>query len=211
MGRKFSDLVGKKYGRLVVIEFVCQNRHGKSMWKCQCECGNTSVVLGTRLTSGHTKSCGCYNADMSKDRVTTHGMSKTRLYSIWKDMLKRCNYENATNYTNYGGKGIRVCDEWYDFERFRDWAIVHGYLDSLTIDRIDNSSGYNPENCRWVDMKVQERNTSRNRVLTFAGETHCMMEWAEKLGINYRTLQNRLNLYGWSIERALTTPVGNRG
>ena len=211
MGRKCSNLVGKKYGRLTVIEFDSQNHRGKSMWKCQCECGNTRVVLGTRLTGGHTKSCGCYNVAAVKDRVTIHGMSNTRLYNIWQGMLKRCNYKKATSYKHYGAKGIKVCEEWQNFESFRDWAVSHGYSDNLTLDRIDNGGNYNPENSRWVDIKTQERNTSRNHFITFRGETHCMAEWSEKLGINYRTLQHRICTYGWSIERALTTPVCNRG
>lgn len=211
MGRKIAELLGKKYGRLTVIEYVGQNHRGKSMWKCRCDCGNTSIVLGTRLTSGQTKSCGCYNTETIKERVTTHGMSKTRLYNIWKGMLKRCYYENSTNYEHYGKKGIRICEEWLNFEGFRDWATTHGYADNLTIDRMDNDSNYSPDNCRWVDMKTQERNTTRNKFITFRGETHCLIEWAEIVGINYRTLQGRIFRYGWSIERALSTPTGNRG
>lgn len=211
MGRKILDLVGEKYGRLMVLEYAHRNPRGKSMWKCRCDCGNTKVVLGTHLTSGHTTSCGCYNEDIIKSRVATHGMSKTRLYNIWRVMRKRCGYENATNYENYGAKGIRVCDEWHDYSKFRDWAMSHGYSDNLTIDRVDNNKGYTPENCRWVDMKTQARNNSRNKLIMFRGETHCMMDWAEILGINYRTLQQRLTTYGWSIEKAFTTPIHHRG
>lgn len=211
MGRKQLDLVGKTYGRLTVLEYAYRNSRGKSMWKCRCKCGKTSIVLGAHLTSGHTKSCGCYSTDATKGRFTTHGMTKTRLYNIWRVMLKRCDYGKATNYKNYGAKGIQVCLEWYDFKKFKEWSIGHGYADDLTIDRIDNNKGYAPENCRWVDMKAQGRNNCRNKCLTFRGETHCLMEWSEIMGINYRTLQNRINLYGWSIERAFTTPVHQKG
>lgn len=211
MGRKTLDLVGKRFGRLTVVEYDSCNQHGKSMWNCRCECGNTCLVRGTRLTSGHTKSCGCYSQDITKVRATTHGLSNTRLYNIWRVMRKRCDYENGANYKHYGAKGIRVCAEWYNFENFRDWAITNGYEDGLTIDRIDNNGNYTPENCRWVDMKAQSRNTSRNKLITFRGETHCMQDWADILGINYRTIQQRINVYGWSAERALTTPIGNNG
>lgn len=211
MGRKIPDLVGKKYGRLTVVEYHGLNKRGKSMWKCLCECGNTSVVLGNRLTNGHTKSCGCYSVELTKDRFTTHGMSNTRLYKIWQGMLKRCNNEKSAMYKHYGKRGIKVCDEWCGFEKFRDWAIHNGYSESLTLDRIDNDGGYSPDNCRWVDMKTQERNTSRNRYITFRGETLCLMEWAEKLNINYRTLQDRICVRGWSIERAFLTPVTKGG
>lgn len=211
MGRKALDLVGKRFGRLTVVAYDSCHPHGKSMWQCRCECGNICVVRGTRLTSGHTKSCGCYSQDITKARVTTHGLSNTRLYNIWRVMRKRCDYENGANYKNYGAKGIRVCEEWYNFENFRDWAITNGYEECLTIDRIDNNGDYTPENCRWVDMKAQSRNTSRNKVITFRGETHCMKDWADILGINYRTIQHRINVYGWSVERAFTAPIGNNG
>ena len=211
MGRKILDLAGKKYGRLMVLEYDGQNHRGKSMWKCLCDCGGTIIVTGAHLTSGHTQSCGCYGAEILKDRVTTHGMTKTRLYNIWQGMLKRCYYKGATSYRHYGDKGIVVCEKWHDFETFRDWAITHGYSDDLTIDRIDNSGDYSPENCRWVDINTQLRNTSRNHFIEFNGETHCMKDWASILGINYRTLQQRVNVYGWSVERAFTTPIGNNG
>ena len=211
MGRKPLDLVGKIFGRLTVITYDSCDQHGKSMWRCRCECGNTCVVRGTRLTSGHTKSCGCYNRDTAKTRAMTHGLSSTRLYNIWRVMRKRCDYEDATSYKNYGAKGIRVCDEWHSFENFRDWAMTNGYEECLTIDRIDSNGDYTPKNCRWVDMKAQSRNTSRNKVITFRGETHCMADWADILGINYRTIQQRINVYGWSTERALTAPISNNG
>ncbi len=211
MGRKSLDLVGKKYGRLTVIGYVSKNQHGKTVWKCQCDCGNTAVIVGTHLTSGHTQSCGCYNADSSRVRVTTHGMSQTRLYNIWRGMLKRCEYEKATNYKNYGAKGITVCEAWHDFEIFREWAMSHGYLDSLTLDRVDNGGNYCPQNCRWVDMREQLRNTTRNKSITYRGETRCLQEWADILGLPYRTLQQRINTYGWSVEKAFTTPIGNNG
>ena len=207
MGRKILDLIGKKYGRLNVVEYAGKNHRGKSMWECQCDCGNSRMVLGSRLTSGHTTSCGCYVAELTKERFTTHGMSKTRLFTIWQGVLKRCNNEVSKGYKYYGAKGIRICKEWHKFEPFRDWAINNGYSESLTLDRIDNDGNYCPDNCRWVDMRIQERNTSRNKYITFRGETRCLMEWAEKLNMNYRTLQYRICTSGWSIERAFSTPV----
>ena len=211
MGRKKLNLIGERFGRLTVVEYDGISPNGKSMWRCQCECGSICVVRGSKLTSGHTKSCGCYNRDNVKERSSTHGMSRTRLYNIWRVMLKRCYYKNATNYESYGGRGVRVCDEWRDFVEFQKWALTHGYSDELTIDRISNDGDYTPENCRWVDMMVQSRNTSRNRVITFRGETHCMKDWSDILGINYQTLKQRINVYGWSIERALTAPIGSNG
>ena len=211
MGRKSLDLIGKKFGRLTVVEFEGMNQRGKSTWRCQCECGNTCAIEGVKLTSGHTKSCGCYNKDSTKERFSTHGMTNTRLYNIWKGMLRRCNLTTEKGYKHYGGRGIRVCEEWYEFEKFRDWAMSHGYSDSLTIDRIDNNGNYTPDNCRWADVRTQLRNTSRNRFITFRGETHCMKDWADILGVNYRTLKQRINVYGWSVERAFTAPIGNNG
>ena len=119
-------------------------------------------------------------------------------------MLYRCGNKRDSN---YGGKGIAVCEEWKDFTTFKGWALSHGYDKGLTIDRIKNSEGYSPENCRWADRKTQNNNTSRNRLITFNGETKTMSQWAESVGITYDALKSRLNKHGWSVERALTTPM----
>ena len=131
------------------------------------------------------------------------GRSKTKLYSVWKTMKYRCSNKNNHKYKNYGGRGIKVCDEWKDYSLFRTWALSNGYQDDLTIDRVDVDGNYEPNNCRWVDMKTQQRNRSNNKLIEYKGETKCLSEWVEITGIGHKTILYRLNS-GWSVEKALT-------
>ena len=122
-------------------------------------------------------------------------------------MINRCTCECWRDYKNYGGRGITVCPEWKEsFESFRDWALANGYQDNLTLDRIEVNGNYEPSNCRWATVKQQANNTRSSRYLEFNGEVKTVKEWADELGLNYRTLYSRITTKGWSIEKALTTP-----
>jgi len=141
------------------------------------------------------------------DSLTTHGKSNERIYRIWRAMRDRAKREIGEAYKNYGGRGITVCDEWNEvdgFSRFYEWAMENMYTDSLTIDRIDNSKGYCPENCRWVDTKAQANNTRRNLNIEFRGETKTLKQWTEFLGIKYPRTYCRLYKLKWSIEDAFS-------
>lgn len=138
------------------------------------------------------------------------GRKNTRLYSIYRNMLSRCYNKNTSHYLRYGGRGIKVCDEWLsDFKNFYNWSINNGYSNDLTIDRRNNDLDYCPDNCRWVSIKTQCRNTSRNHMVTINNETKTLIEWSEIYNINYKTLRDRLKR-GWSHEKSLTTPVDTR-
>jgi len=131
----------------------------------------------------------------------------TRLGRIYHNMKTRCYNPNYDKYKYYGGKGIKVCDEWLEsWYAFEDWAMENGYNDSLTLDRIDPEGNYSPENCRWISMKEQANNRTSNRMIEYNGETKSLQQWADILGIKAHTLSQRLDT-GWSVEDAMTTPV----
>jgi len=136
-----------------------------------------------------------------------HGLSGTKLYHIREGMLSRCNNSNNVSYKHYGGRGIKVCREWYDAKKFIDWATANGYKEELRIDRIDNNGNYEPDNCRWTTMKINANNMSSNRRLTLNGKTHTVSEWSKIFGIHFNRIHTRLNR-GWTTKRALTTPLG---
>lgn len=208
----FVDLTGMKFGRLTVIEraenYVLPSSGKKrSQWVCECECGNKRIVQAGHLKSGHTQSCGCYNRDIVKEKRKTHGESKTPLYFVWKSMRQRCKNPNNSRYEDYGGRGIDICDEWDDFLVFKEWAYENGYREGLTIDRINNDLGYCPSNCRIVDYAVQANNKRGNRVITYRGKTQTQKQWSDELGINYGTLENRLYIYGWDVDKSFNEPI----
>lgn len=208
---KFQDLSGNKYGRLLVISRAENSSDNRPQWFCKCDCGNTVVVRGYQLKRGRSKSCGCYHIEQAQKQgraKATHHLSRTRLYNIWHDMIKRCYNKGHKGYQNYGGRGITICQEWLeDIATFYNWAMSNGYADDLTIDRIDYNGNYEPANCRWVSIKEQCNNTRKNHYITFNGETKTVSQWADALNIKAKTLLSRLNDYKWPIERALTEEV----
>lgn len=173
---RFIDLTGQTYGRLTVIERA-PHKNGRTMWRCQCSCGNTVIASGNMLRRGHTKTCGCgkiercremaHAAGMKRaEQMRVHGGAGTRLYNVWKSMKDRCRNPHNKFYKDYGGRGIKVCEEWNSFESFREWAYTAGYdetalFGACTLDRRDNSQGYEPHNCHWVSLKEQANNRRR--------------------------------------------------
>lgn len=204
---KLIDLSGQRFGRLTVIRRAGSS-HGHATWLCKCDCGNEHITSANYLKQGHTTSCGCRNQEVRRKRYLVHGESKgNRLYRIWQAMKRRCYNPKAAFYKDYGGRGIKVCDQWmHDFPAFRDWALANGYADNLTIDRIDEEGSYCPENCRWATAKQQVNNRRITKRLTYNGKTQSLSEWADATGIAHATIEGRLKR-GWSIERALTEPV----
>lgn len=187
------SIIGKRFGRLTVIELDHIGNYRSTWWKCHCDCGKEVVVYRGSLTSGDTVSCGCYHEEFKKEFSKTHGLSGHPLYIVWNGMIQRCTSITASNYERYGGRGITVCDEWRtNFEEFYNWAINNGYEYGLTIDRIDNSLGYFPDNCRWVSRIEQQNNTRRNHKFTYGGETHSVAEWSRMLNVNHETLRYRI-------------------
>ena len=202
-----KNLTNKKFGHLQVIGSV-GSKNCRMVWACKCDCGNIIEVDTHSLTTGNTKSCGCYKYG---GRLT-HGearKSQTRLYRIWSGMKSRCTNESHISFHLYGGKGIKVCEEWQSFEVFRDWANANGYNSALTIDRIYSTKDYEPNNCRWATYKKQSNNPSRNHYITAFGDTKTISEWSEVYGVPQRTIAARVNLLGWCPEDAVS--ISTRG
>lgn len=202
-------MIGKKFGRLTVLS-ECEKRtnNGKIRYKCNCECGNITDVIGENLRRGITKSCGCLLKEIVAKRSTTHGHTRTRMYTIWCNLKARCYNINEPRYKDYGQRGIGVCDEWLnDFMSFYNWAINNGYNDNLTIDRIDVNGNYTPNNCRWITLEQQQENKRNSVKFTYNGETHCLRKWCSILNINYKTVHKRIHVHKWDVEKSLFTPI----
>lgn len=210
---RVNDLTGNKFGMLTVVSRGPSSKSGKATWFCKCDCGNTknNPVLGYDLCSGRVKSCGCLYKTSNKGTNKKHGMTDTKLYRVWSSMKHRCYYKKGSEFKNYGGRGIFVCDEWKDdFMSFYLWAIKNGYKENddrreFTIDRIDTNAGYSPSNCRFVNMKTQQNNRRNNVIIQINGVSKTASEWSSESGIRAATLIWRFK-NGWP-ESEMLIPV----
>ena len=203
MSRKYQ-LKGQRFGKLTVIRENGRGKSGGIAWLCQCDCGNQVTVEGHALVRGNNKSCGCSHGEK-------HGLSNDRLYSVWQTMKRRCDLPTSEKYKAYGGRGIKVCEEWASsFTAFRTWALENGYdydapYGVCTIDRIDVNGNYEPSNCRWITHKEQCNNTRRNHLITYKGRTQNLKQWCDELNLSYNVIATRIITYHWSIEKAFET------
>lgn len=220
------DLTGKRFGRWTALEIV-PDVGDRIYWRCRCDCGNEKIIAAGSLTCNNSKSCGCLKKEIWKTKNVTHGMTYTRIYNIWSQIIGRCNNPNLRDYKYYGGRGITMCQEWRNsFETFRDWALANGYKENLTIDRKDNDGNYTPDNCRWATMKEQSmnkrtRNTKTDygnnndpcinnncrKRFTYGGKTQSLLGWANEFKLKRSTLAQRIYCLKWSFEKAILTPV----
>lgn len=195
------DLSGKRFGRWTVLDYV-----GGQCWRCRCKCGAEHTVDGRSLRAG--RSNGCIRCHTAKGHQRKHGGTNTRLYAIWCHIKGRCQTPSNAAYDRYGGRGISVCPEWSDsFLQFKRWADANGYRSDLTIDRVDNDGNHEPSNCRWATKAEQNRNYSRVRYVAINGERVPLIDLAERAGLKPYTVRQRIYRMGWSVEKALTTPV----
>lgn len=216
---KAKDIVGNRYGNLVVVRDGGNKRSSSGLsihhWVCRCDCGKEILVSTSNLNSGHTTKCKKCGIKVSSEKRKTHGQANTRLYSIWTSMKMRCSCPSSTSYNRYGARGITVCDEWTGtngFEKFAEWAMRNGYDASLTIDRIDSNKSYCPSNCRWSDAKQQSNNRRSNVfVHDTDGENLTLAMFAEKYDISYRTISSRWNRGCRDVNRLKETSVRGLG
>lgn len=205
----FDNKTGRRYGNLLVISFSGMSKHGKPLWLCRCDCGKEKAILGNSLVCERTVSCGCVKSETTRARMTTHGRGNTENpeYACWSNMRQRCLTPGATNYKDYGGRGIKVCERWKNsFENFiSDMGMPP--TPKHQIERRDNNGNYEPSNCYWATRKEQANNQRSNVILTLNGESKTVAQWADKAGLVYKTFYQRLFTYGWGLQRALTEPV----
>ena len=193
---KCVDLTGKRFERLLVVDIDYERKTRKTYWICKCDCGNTKSVRSDSLQCGAIASCGCLKKEQDEGNLdrTSHGLSKTRLYTEWQAMKGRCYNKKNECYAEWGGRGIRVCEEWKDdYNAFHSWALNNGYAENLTLDRKDNNGDYSPHNCRWATNKEQSNNRSSNVLVEHNGEQCTIMQLAEMTGLDYGMLLKRHN------------------
>lgn len=209
---KYQVNIGDKYGLLTVKDIYKENN--KTCCECLCECGNiVKIFKPYRLATGVVKSCGCLVGKRCAERNRSNAKyekADSRLHDIWRQMHQRCENPSHISYKNYGAKGICVCEDWGEYVSFKEWALKHGYNDSLTIDRINSTQNYMPSNCRWVSVKVQNNNSSHCHYITYNGKTQSMSAWAEELGVSREALKDRISKLGWSVEKAFETPINKK-
>lgn len=204
----FEDLTHAEFTRYRILDYRGTDKSGNHRWLARCApdlggCGVTKVVQGVALTSGRVQSCGCLRLERVK---TKHGLSKHRVYGIYKQMHARCYNPKNACYPRYGGRGIYVVPEWHDIKTFIDWCGVHPLGKEETLERKDNDAWYSPDNCIWASRRQQANNTRKVTFFTWGGKTLSLHEWARQFNLPVTTLFNRLHTLGWPVERALTTP-----
>jgi hypothetical protein len=202
--KQIIDISHQKFGRLLVIGYV-GTKHERPQWLCLCDCGKYTVASGKYIRKGKTISCGCFRQEVTGAKKRTHGQTQTDEYIVWAGMCARCRNENHIAYQNYGGRGIKVCNRWQNFENFLS-DMGKRPTSRHSIDRIDNGGDYCPENCRWATVKEQNNNARSNRILDFDGKSMNIAQWADFLDISRSAITNRLR-YGWTVERTLSEPV----
>ena len=206
------DMIGKRFGKLVVIALSEERgSRGQLKYECLCDCGQTKIIMGEDLRRGKVKSCRCEQSRIASSANKTHGGSKERLYHVWQGIKNRCENENSPEYKNYGGRGIKICEEWHDYANFREFMFLKGYdpnapKGECTIERIDINGDYEPANCTIITLSKQQRNKTSNKYLTLGGESKSVVEWAEELGVSSNVLYARIYT-GMTDEEILTTPV----
>ena len=196
-------MIGQKFGRLEVIAEAGQDKHTSRLYLCKCDCENDKIAAGWLLRRGEVKSCGCLRKEAGADRNRTHGARHTPAFSVWRNMRVRCDSPKSKYFSDYGGRGIKVCDRWQSFPNFL--ADMGQPPTGMTLERKDNALGYCKDNCEWATRVSQARNRRSNRVIEWKGQSKSLAEWAEVTGLKRATIAWRLD-QGWTPDLALTTP-----
>lgn len=214
MSNNSNEWLGKRFGRLTIIDFV----HAKPpyrgwLWVCRCDCGNTKTLNAGDVKSGKVRSCGCLHNEVCSAKAKKFKYSVKdypRLYSIYNGIKKRCYNKNEPRHKDYGQRGIEMCDTWLNsvdgFDNFVEWSLSNNYNENATIDRINVNGNYEPENCRWVSMTEQSLNKRDTLWVIYKGERVQLRVICDRLGVSYDTVHNRIYSLNWSVEKAIDTP-----
>lgn len=197
MGRKRIDLTGKKYNHLTVIKLDHVGKRGVGYWLCQCDCGNKKVVNGHAMKNGSIKACGCLQGSLLK-----YQYSNKKIYKKWQHMISRCNNSKDISFKNYGGRGIKVCNEWLEYDNFAKWSLENGFKEGLELDRIDVNGDYEPNNCRYITQLENRRNKRRTLKYEYNGQEMTLKEISELIGVAYATLWKRIKVDKMPLEKA---------
>lgn len=200
-GPRPKDISGMRFERLVALKYV---ELGK--WLCECDCGNTTVAVGSDLRRGRIRSCGCLQLEVARtgDCRRTHGGAGSPEYNSWHSMIRRCTDPTTLGYHRYGGRGISVCERWAS--SFTHFLEDMGFRPTgTTLDRKDVNGNYEPSNCRWATHQEQAENTSRVILVTANGKTQSLGAWARDLGVSDKAIRYRLKI-GMSHHNAINKP-----
>lgn len=209
-----KDITGQVFGRLTVLGPTGEKaKDGSLRWLCQCSCGNTHVTVSGNLRNGNVRSCRCLQKEVARAKAIAnpaslkHGKVGTPAYKSWTVMRRRCFDKKFKDYPLYGGRGISIAEEWSDFSTFlKDMG---ERPEGMSLDRKDPNGNYCKDNCRWATRRVQGNNTRRNHLLMYKGETLTLAQWARRLDMSYTLLRARINMLGWSVEKAIETEVNS--
>lgn len=200
---RYKDWTGYKFSKLTVLHLSEKQDRPHKYWDCLCECGVIVSIASNDIKKGYIKSCGCFR----KEKRRTHSKHHTQIYNTWRGMKERCLSQTSYNFSNYGGRGIKVCPEWLDAKLFIDWAEKNGYKPGLTIERVDNDGDYTPENCKFIPLAEQAKNTRNCVFVEHNGETLCREDFLRKYSKVHRdTVRYRQKHFGLTLKEAALLP-----
>jgi hypothetical protein len=205
MGKKIDieTIIDSKFGRLTILKESDFKLHKRVSVVCKCECGNEIIATINSIMRGNTQSCGCIRIERNNNYK--NGLRHHPLYTVWANIKQRCFNKKYPKYKDYGGRGIIMCEEWYNnFETFYNWCIINKWVKGLEIDRINNNGNYEPNNCRFVNRSVNMNNKRSNTIITFNNKTLTLAEWATGLNIPYGRLSQRINKLKMPVELAFS-------